>query len=741
MKTTRISRREFLGAASAAATLSFVPVSLRSAAAFTEAGDAGSPIFAVRVSTSAAPIVFNPDQALGSSMDILSHDVVEKIYTEPMVKQCLSAGWGPITYRQNTELSIAAWHWNPNGTWSDAAHQRGYFTGSSELKEPIRHSYGYPLPHRGHTRNGGAERGYSRLTDGNPDTYWKSNPYLSSKFTGEPDSAHPQWVVIDLGSNELVSHLRIHWAEPYARVYELQYWAAKKNSTETAVVDNPMERPISGIWTAFPNGIISDGHGGVATEQLSSDPVRVRFLRIWMTESSNIASSLSSTSHDPADPRSAVGYAIREISVGTLTSAGEFTDLVQHRPDQNQTVTWCSSIDPWHSESDIDKRGDQTGFDLFFTSGITNNLPAMIPISLVYGTPDDARAQMAYLKKRGYPISYVEMGEEPDGQYMLPEDYAELYLQFATAMHRVEPNLKLGGPVFEGVNEDIKVWPDAQGRTSWLGRFLDYLKARNRLSDLAFMSFEHYPFPPCDIVWSDLYREPQLMSHILDVWREDGLPANVPMMNTESNVTYNNAQQMVDIFAALWLADSVGAFLTAGGAAYYHSPIQPEPLSPGCHGYGTYGNYVADGGLNIKTFTAQYHASRLINLEWVQHRAGSHKLYPAACDLKDAAGNTLITAYAVDRPDGLHSLMLVNKDQSNAHEVRIAFETSGGSVRSFSGPVSFVTFGSEQYMWKSDGPNGHPEPNDPPVTKTLAAGAQSITLPKASVTVLRGKLG
>ena len=744
MKTTRVSRREFLGAAGAAAAFSLVPALPRPAAA-TESGDAVSHVSTIRISKSAAPIVFDPDQALGSSMDILSHDVVEKIYTEPMVKQCLSAGWGPITYRQNTELSIAAWHWNPNGTWSDAANKRGYFTGSGELQEPIRHSYGYPLPHRGHTRNGGAERGYSRITDGNPATYWKSNPYLASKFTGQPDSSHPQWVIIDLGANELVSHVRIHWAEPYARVYEVQYWSAKKNSNERAPIDNPadnpMERPMSGIWTAFPGGIINTGQGKDATLQLSPDPIQVRFLRIWMTESSNTADRSGNALHDPADPRSTAGYAIREIYVGTLTSDGKFTDLVQHRPDQNQTVTWCSSIDPWHSESDIDNRGDQTGFDLFFTSGITNNLPAMIPVSLIYGTPDDAAAQMAYLKKRGYSISYVEMGEEPDGQYMLPEDYAELYLQFATAMHRVDPSLKLGGPVFEGVNDDIKVWPDAEGHTSWLGRFLDYLKARNRLSDLAFMSFEHYPFPPCDIVWSDLYREPQVIRHILDVWREDGLPANVPMMNTESNVTYNNAQQMVDIFSALWLADSVGAFLTAGGAAYYHSPIQPEHLSPGCHGFGTYGNYVADADLNVKTFTAQYHASRLINLEWVQHRAGSHKLYTASSDLKDGAGNTLITAYAVDRPDGLHSVMIVNKDQSNAHEIRVAFENSGGAVQSFSGPISFVTFGSEQYMWESDGPNGHPDPNDPPVTKTLPAGAQAITLPKASVTVLRAKLG
>ena len=723
MKDSAISRRKFLGAAGAAAAITALPLPLRSTAASTAKGDS---ISTVRVSTSAAPIMFDPDQALGSSMDILSHDVVEKIYTPEMVKQCLSAGWGPITYRQNTELSIGAWHWNPNGRWSDAANKRGYFTGSTELKEPIRHSYGYPLPHRGHTRNGGAERGYSRITDGNPETFWKSNPYLASKFTGEPDSAHPQWVVLDLGSVEPVSHMEIEWGMPFAKTYEVQYWTG----------DHPMEKPTAGIWSAFPNGIINNNTAKKGAIELSATPLPVRFLRISMTESACPEMPL----HDSNDPRSSAGYTIHELYVGTLAPNGMLVDLVQHRPDQNQTATYCSSIDPWHSESDLDSHGDQTGLDLFFTSGITNNLPAMIPISMLYGTPDDAAAQMAYLKKRGYPISYVEMGEEPDGQYMLPEDYAELYLQFATAMHKVDPRLKLGGPVFEGVNEDIKVWPDAQGRTSWLGRFLDYLKARNGLSELTFMSFEHYPFPPCEIVWADLFREPQLVSHILDVWRNDGLPRNVPLMNTESNVTYGDAQQMADIFAALWLADSVGAFLTAGGAAYYHSPIQPEPLRPGCRGFGTYGNYVADENLNVKTYTSQYHASRLINLEWVQHRAGVHKLYPAACDLKDEAGHILITAYAVTRPDGLSSLMLINKDQSNPHEIQIAFEDGSPSHRSLSGPISMISFGSEQYMWKSEGPNGHPDPNLPLASKTVAAGTQSITLPRASVTILRGKV-
>ncbi len=213
------------------------------------------------------------------------------------------------------------------------------------------------------------------------------------------------------------------------------------------------------------------------------------------------------------------------------------------------------------------------------------------------------------------------------------------------------------------------------------------------------------------------------------------------MFITESNLAPELNETMADIFSALWLADSVGSFLEAGGDAYYHSPIQPEPLRSGCRSWSTFGNFVADRDLNVKAHTAQYFASRMLNLEWVKHGAGEHRIFPVSTDLTDAAGNKLITAYAAKRPDGEWALLVVNRDQLNPHSIKIASGTQGPPKPGFfSGTVHIASFGSEQYVWRPDGANSHPDPNLPPVVSEVSGGADaSFTLPKASITVLRGK--
>ena len=260
---------------------------------------------------------FSPLYALGSTVDRIPSNATDTFFRPDQVKQILSAGWGVISYRQNTDLFVQAWHWNPKGTWSDPSG-KGYFVGdATPTNEMIRHSYGYSLPHRGFTRNNGTEfDGFSRLNDGDLQTYWKSNPYLTSTFTGEDDSLHPQWVVINLEKKQNVNAIRIAWAEPYARVYEVQYWVGDGDA---------MDEQDKGAWKTFASGAIADGKGSTASLHLDSSPVSTKYVRILMTQSSNTCDS-----HGSGDRRNCVGYAIRELYLGTIDDHGKFTDLLHH---------------------------------------------------------------------------------------------------------------------------------------------------------------------------------------------------------------------------------------------------------------------------------------------------------------------------------------------------------------------------------------------------------------------------
>jgi hypothetical protein len=691
---------------------------------------------------------FVPTKTLGAGIDRIPVKAIDDDLNPATLKQVFAAGWQPITYRQNTELMIEAWHWNPVGTWSDPSG-KGYFTGSSTpTNKTIRHSYGYALPHRGFTRNYGVEgSGYSRLTDGDLNSYWKSNPYLTSRYTGEDDSLHPQWVTLDLGVPQLADSIRIAWAEPYAKNFVVQYWTGKLD---------PIAYPTLGVWQTFPHGGVVDGHGGTQTIRLANIPVPVQYIRVWMTKSSNTCDS-----HGPSDPRNCVGYAIRELYFGTTTADGKFHDMVYHTADQDQTATLCSSVDPWHEPSDlINTRQAQVGFDLFYSSGVTRGLPAMIPISMVYGNPENSAAEIAYIEKRKYPISYVEMGEEVDGQFMSPEDYGALYIQWAKALHKVDPNLKLGGPAFEGVNDDILTWPDANGDASWFTRFLNYLRDHHQLDLLAFFSFEHYPYTPCKIPWSSLYDEPKLMSHIMQVWRQDGLPANVPMFITESNLSSSTGETYEDIFAGLWLANYVGSFLTSGGNALYFFHDLPLQMERGCdNSLGTFGMFTVDANYKILQRLSQFYAARLINTQWVEPGDGVQRVYPASSDVQDGAGHSLVMAYALHRPDGQWAVMIVNNDQWNAHKVRIAFTDKGKPAQAFSGPVQLSIFGRAQYAWHPVGlqtmahyerinpaletvyPHGEADPDGPILHETKdATSATEYDLPAASVVIVRGTM-
>jgi hypothetical protein len=117
-------------------------------------------------------------------------------------------------------------------------------------------------------------------------------------------------------------------------------------------------------------------------------------------------------------------------------------------------------------------------------------------------------------------------------------------------------------------------------------------------------------------------------------------------------------------------------------------------------------------------------------------------LFAATADAVDGAGHVLVTAYAALRPDGSWALLIINKDQENAHAVSVRFEDP---VRhrsgAFAGQVTSIVFGKAEYQWHPDRDGGSADPDGPPKTAMVEArSATSFTLPAASITVLRGSV-
>src|SRR6202790_1486805 len=117
------------------------------------AEDAGAQNIVVDAAPSHAVNSFSPARALGGAIDRLrggdtredNEKHTERLLTDPVLKELLGAGWQTVTYRQNTELMIEAWHWNPRGAWSNAEKQEGYFVGSgTPTDEMIHNSWAYP---------------------------------------------------------------------------------------------------------------------------------------------------------------------------------------------------------------------------------------------------------------------------------------------------------------------------------------------------------------------------------------------------------------------------------------------------------------------------------------------------------------------------------------------------------------------------------------------------------------------
>jgi hypothetical protein len=656
-------------------------------------------------------------ESLGGDIDGHERGQTKLMLSRRNIAAMLSAGLGPLTYRLRTELAGEVWHWNPRGNWSDPDHSCGYWTSDSSPGTPIELSYGYRLPRRGNTIDQANDDGYSRITDGDLDSYWKSNPYLDPYFTKE--QARSQWVVIDLGAVEEVNSIRIHWGEPYAQKFQVEYWSGK----------DPMHLHADekDDWLTFPQGAVDHGSGGDQVVRLGSKSVR--FVRIRLTESSH------SSSRSTQDIRDKLGFAIREVEVGKTNDDKTFTDFVRHASDRHtQTIVYASSTDPWHRAEDIDFKTEQPGLDFILRSKLTNHQPVLVPAGVLYDTPDNAFAEIKYLLARNYPLEGIELGEEPDGQWCSPEDYGAIYTAIANRLRPVASHFKLGGPSLQNFEGQLLTWPDRAGNRSWMNRFLKYLHAHD--APFQFLSFEYYPFDDvCRDPASQLLDVPPRLRAVLSSLHRDGVPSDIPWFMTEFGYSVFAGRPEVEMAAALFYADTVGTFLTSGGTKAYLYGYEPNYLEDELKC--SWGNLMMfQMRHNSLNRLSTYHSARLLSQEWMRPTDRTHEIYRVHINL----GNSTVSVYALRRPDGQWALLAINKNPSHPARLYPEFQFAKDQAPvSFTGKIDFIQFSTQQYRWKDDGPNGYPRRSDPP-TQMQRPASSSYELPPYSVSVLRGRV-
>lgn len=686
-------------------------LALMAASAPPSTASSGDGAVVIDLDTTGHQPTFRPDEALGAAFDGAERGDIDRLLTRHNVEAMKSAGLRPLSYRLRTELGIEVWHWNPAGQWSDPGGKQGYWTSSDRLGAPIALSWGYRLPRRGDTVDNATNDEYSRLTDGDHGTFWKSNPYLDPAVLHD-GREHPQWLLVGLGKPQPVDTARIDWGTPFAVSYEVQYW--------TGATDYDAQ----GRWQTFHHGAVTTGNGGEVNLRLADQPVSATYIRILLRKASGTAPAGAN------DWRDRLGYAVREVSFGRTAPNGAFTDAVVHAPSHDhQTFAHVSSTDPWHRAVDRNPNLEQAGIDRIFATGLGFGLPVMMPTGALYDTPENVAAELRYIARRGYPVKQVELGEEPDGQYGSPEDYGALYLMMLDRAKAMMPGVVFGGPSLQSGSSDLWL-QDKSG--SWNAGFVDYLKGQGRLGDLGFVSFEYYPFDDiCGDIHAKLIEQTGMMDDIAQRFDSDGVPRSVPRIITEYGFSAYSGRAMSEMPSALLMAGIVGQWLHLGGDAAYmfgYGPATPVNQHLPCAGYGNMMLQMADARGQATTPMPSFYTARLLTQVWTLPGHGLHRMVDA--NIRGGGLAPDVVAYAVERPDHRIAVLLINRSAGLTHRASLMVK---GTANPLQGAVDLYSYGAAQYAWRDAGERSRPLRSLPPAHRLQDATAPIVMAPASLV--------
>lgn len=597
------------------------------------------------------------------------------------------------------------YHWNGMGSFdgaqrwvpSDSTFSPG-FAGTQVHRGTTSNPYGTP----------------ALVTDGDPTTTW-----LSNVDTDFPDE---QWVYLDLGTQQTIDSVRIVWGEPHATTFRIGAWDPGSSYL-------PPYQNAGGVWVDSSAGAVA-GVGG--TQTVSFDALTSEYIRVLMTASSAGAGG---------------AYSIAEMYVD-----GGGSQVSVNTPSVAQSNTTASTTDPASGPPDGSQGPVDFDFEQFmaYVHSFTPDAIPILTVNVGTGTPQEAAAWVHYANVvKGYGIKYWEIGNELDGNWetggpITAQDYVRRYSDYYAAMKAEDPGIVIAGAVTTGADPSNL----ADGHT-FMQDFIAILHARGQDDLVDAVSMHWYPTyaeaPDVDTVVGTTSKMGAFAASFASWLAGTSVPADVPVFMSEYNAAlYAPALPLIDnqladgIWVASWLGEFVRYFGAHGGASLWNVMSASGGAEEG--GKETDDSTdptVGDLGYlqhaaNVYQYQehATYWALQMMSQDWaISADTRPHELVATTSSVDSLA------VYADQRPDGVLSLLVVNKDQRQAYRAQL-------STGAFApDPMARAwTFSSANYAWETTTAPFHAEPDLAPTAVTLvadASGVYTLVVPPLSLTVVQ----
>ncbi|MBN1576895.1 MAG: hypothetical protein JW913_10100 [Chitinispirillaceae bacterium] len=605
----------------------------------------------------------------------------------------------------------------PNGTLSNGYHWNGtgaYTADSVWVCDSQSYSPGFMSMtiRRGTSVSNWGFNSCSNITDGDTATWWRSDDLISESLP---------YCYLALSKASVVDSVVILWGERYAVDFDIDFFTKTDCpypgpfgypddlwENQQTITDN--DRPLSSITVS---GGESTQYVRILVKKFKDTEKSVEVKEVYLF-SQDIQVSNNVKAFNGGGPDNQTSVIAMPTFIGNTARPG--------------TAGWKS----WDFEA----------FMAYVQSFPDSSVP-VICVNYGTGTPEEAAAWVFYANiVKKYNIRFWEIGNEPDGAWedggpVTARMYAEKFLLFSKAMKKIDPSIKVFGPLLSNA------WFDAENSglydgKSWMKAFIDIVGREEKADGRNYcdgIDFHSYPYWDLSVDAKGMLETVDYVYEQIDSlrqWIDSSLaaPESVFVMMSEFNsmtILSDLLQKPINgIYVANMYAGLAEKFGSRAMSVFWDSFEEGNVGNDNTFGsfslFNTPG-YTYRSSLDMAPSAAYWALFAAQNI-WIDPKKENSVVH---ADVDSSHG---IRAYGIRTADDFRALIF---NFSLAPETVSCVTSENGF-----GVVDVFTWGDSQFTWIGSDKYAFAFPNCGPSSKTYSKDDLSdLVVPGLSLCILR----